>query len=313
MNARFNYVLKTLTFALAIIAVLFGQVSLVAAQTPDPWDPFCSGSGALVIQEESNTGDGVAMSAEDAVANWQCGDMNVLVGYVEPWDGNGDRNRSDFPDKFNPESMVVGTPKQLLDFAERTGLDNGSWWIVDERYASHPLVVYADKATNADNLGLNPMENQIDLDRMGWVRGRMEELYGVQKYVNDFSSTDLLAQRVIQLGWATTSGGDLPEPGADDPYVQPNVPVEHFTIDLTWFFNLFNFVKWSILFGWIFMAFVMLASFGLWLWSVIVMWRVHWLWGLAAAISGFLFPVIVPIAWLILHKFAVTTWPVPAR
>jgi len=208
---------------LAVIAMVFGQVSLVAAQTPDPWVPFCSGSGALVIQETTNTGDGVAMSAADAVENWQCGDASVLVGYVEPWDGNGDRDRTNFPDKFNADSMVVGTPAQLLNFVEKTGLDNGSWWIVDPNYAEHPLVVFASEATNADNLGLNPMENQIDLDRMGWVRGRVDDLYGVQKYVDDYLSTDLLAQRIVQLGWASEKAQVSTEVPTMVPTEQPTL------------------------------------------------------------------------------------------
>lgn len=212
MNAKkFFYILSAIILMAAMLSMVI--VTPASAQTPDPWAPFCEDRGALVIQETGSTGDGVAMSIQSAVLDWACGDSSKLVAYVEPWDGDGNRNKSNFPDKFNTETMCVGTVAEVEQFVEESGLGNGSLWINAEKYNGHPLVVRCSAVTNANNLGLNPMENQVDLDRLGWLRGRVEEMFGVQQYVDEYPN-DLLAQRIVTLGWASVSGSVVEESAA---------------------------------------------------------------------------------------------------
>lgn len=223
-------ILRILSAMIIMAAMLSMVITPAAAQTPDPWEPFCSGSGALVLQEESNTGDGVSMSVQDMVANWKCDQQSPILAYVEPWDGNNDRDMANFEDKFNPEAMCIGTPQEILDFATRTGLANGSLWIDVRDYANHPLVVSCSEVDSADTFGLNPMENQIDLDRMGWVRARAEELFGIQKYVDAYPN-DLLATRMTQLGWASGAAnkgdGTGISAGSVEPPAEEAAPAEN--------------------------------------------------------------------------------------
>ncbi len=350
MNAR-KSVFQILAILAILFATVFSPVGVAAQDSnfadwnnPQWADEFASGSRNAVfstanpLPKESD----LPQAVKDALAHgmvavlvepWRVGcpeplnDVNCNVGYVKSfydWDKLYDAvyksveaNKGHVGPWTDGSVHLTRLPEVAAGLA--TQADWGMFTNGDLRitFAENQLLPDQDPTAGAKSFRLiEPWRhtcigsNSSDPDCNVGKSGVFPDWQSLKDYLSEGGWTrgSVMAQDKV-----SDAGGNLPQPGADDPYVQPNVPVEHFTIDLTWFFNLFNFVKWSILFGWIFMAFVMLASFGLWLWSVIVMWRVHWLWGLAAAISGFLFPVIVPIAWLILHKFAVTTWPVPAR
>lgn len=82
-------------------------------------------------------------------------------------------------------------------------------------------------------------------------------------------------------------------------------------------FSLPNWVVWiftgnflAVGFGVLLSLFFAFAGLILWIWSVVVMWKIHWLWGVAALVTGFFFPLIGPIAWILLY-WGVAHWPVP--
>lgn len=102
----------------------------------------------------------------------------------------------------------------------------------------------------------------------------------------------------------------------EQPYVQSEQPDQQtynpdhiFVVPawVSWIFTGAGLVFILAVLGFLFIGVVGLI---LWVWSTAVMWRISWVWGIAALVTGFLFPVIGPIIWLILSGI-VSNWPGP--
>lgn len=155
---------------LALVAMIFGEVSPVAAQEgnpPDAWtDPVCNGEAAIVFQSRQETGDGVTVSPYDTE---ECEiDSNLGWYVVESWK----------PGEMNPDAgCLAETWSSVGVMARETGWENGSAWRVNvAKFAKHPMVVSCSEVSGPDDLGLNPNENQVQLSRQEWVVSRALEL-----------------------------------------------------------------------------------------------------------------------------------------
>ena len=146
--------------------------------TGDPvvWtDAACLGNAAIVLQEETNTGDGVTLSAEDP---WGCAEplsAEMVLVVVEPWDGNGDRAKG--YKKYNQDrSCLASDWSEVQDFVLVTGLGNLSVWIASNDLLDNPVTVLCDEVTDSKSLGLNTGENQLDVKVAKSTLVRFDEL-----------------------------------------------------------------------------------------------------------------------------------------